>query len=121
MQFVNEVADVFEFAIDAGEADIGHLIQFAQLLHDEVAQILAVDFGVEVGEDLVLDPRDNRFQLFVAHRPLPAGPEQAVLDLFSPERFALAPFLDDIQDRLFNSLVGRKPATAMHALSPATE
>ena len=118
---MHEIADVFEFAVDAGEADEGHLIERPQFLHEQVAEIFAVDFRIEVGVGVVFDGGDDGFQLLVADRTLPAGFAQADFDFFALERLAHAVFLDDVQHRFFDPFVRGEASAAMHAFPAATD
>src|SRR5213080_1594275 len=52
---LNQVVEGFESSVDAGEADIGHLIEAAEALDDQFADALAGDFLVEAAMDLFFD------------------------------------------------------------------
>ena len=88
LEFVDEIANVLELPIDAGETDEGHLIQLPQLLHHDLADVAAGDFEFKTPLQLVLHGGDDRFELGVADGALPAGLFQAALDLRAVERFA---------------------------------
>ena len=47
-QFLDEVLHVLKLPIDAGEADVGHLVEFPQVLHHEFAHLPAFHFRLEV-------------------------------------------------------------------------
>src|SRR5262245_19537133 len=70
LEFVDEVADVFETPIDAGEADVGNLVDDGQTLHDERADFGAFDFRLAVGVHVAFDVGDYALDLLVANRPL---------------------------------------------------
>ena len=63
MQFVDEIPDVFEFAIDTGKADIGNLVEGGQVFHDDLAKNVALDDGAVylnsgTWADLIRFPQD---------------------------------------------------------------
>ena len=115
-QFLDEILHVFELAINAGEADIGHFIEVAQVLHQQFAHMTAFNFRLEIGFQLVLDGANDGFDLLVADRALPAGLFQAAFDLGMIERFSRAVLLDDLH-RGFDPLIGRVPLLAGNAFA----
>lgn len=48
LQFAFEGFDVFELAVDAGEADVGDFVDFFQGVHDVFADDFAGDFAAEI-------------------------------------------------------------------------
>ena len=95
-QFLDKVLDIREFSINAGKADIGHLIQLSEMFHHPLAQVAAIYFTIEVHIHIVLNGRQYRLNLLVADRPLPARFCQAGPDFFSLEGFTYAILLDNL-------------------------
>ena len=62
---IAKVLDVREAAIDRGEADVGHLVELAQLLHHHLAQPPRIDLALAQGEQLLLDARDGGIDEFI--------------------------------------------------------
>src|SRR5687767_1546302 len=60
--FANDVArsiHVREAAVDRGEADVGDLVELAQLLHHHLAQPAGIDLALAEREHLLLDALDG--------------------------------------------------------------
>src|SRR6266436_7993607 len=65
-----EFVDVLEAAVDGGEPYVGDLVQPLQLAHHQLAQLLALDFALRRGQQLVLDPADRIIDRLARHRAL---------------------------------------------------
>jgi len=57
--FVDQFAEIGKPAIDAGEADVGDLVDLAELLGDQSSDSLAADLAVILPEDRVLHGVDQ--------------------------------------------------------------
>ena len=110
-ELFEEVVDVVELAIDAGEADEGHCVQVAEIAHHELAELPALDFAFELGVDLVFDVGGGGLDLAAADGPLPAGAFQTAFDLLAIEGDARAVFLHDFDRGFFGRsyVVKRRP------------
>ena len=62
-QLFEEIVDVVELAIDAGEAHERHLVEVAEVAHHELAQLAAFHFALELLIDVVLDRGGRGFDL----------------------------------------------------------
>src|SRR6185437_1808966 len=111
-----EVLDARERAIDAGEAQVGHLVQFAQRTEDRESHLVARDLGAAGGPDRVLDPLGEQREVVVADRPALAGATDAGDDLVPAERFGDTAALDH---RESGFLDGRETPAALLAGPPA--
>lgn len=120
-QLFEEVVDIVELAVDAGEADEGHLVEIAEIPHHQFSHLPALHFALVLLIDFVLDRRGGRLDLAAADGPLPAGSFEAAFDLFAVEGDAGAVFLDDFDRRFFGPLVGRETPTATGTLAPAAD
>ncbi len=109
--------NVLELPVDAGEADVGHLVQLAKLLHGQLADRSALDLGLEIRRDVILHLRDQAFDLGVANGPLPTGLLQALLELLPVEGHAGAVLLDHLDRRPLDILVGGEPPLTPVALA----
>src|SRR5687768_11911997 len=105
LQFGREVPYVLELAVDAGEADVSHLVQQPQVLHDQLPHVAAFDLGIEVRIDLVLHLGHDRLDLIAGDRPLPAGFFQPLFDLGPLEGDPRAVLLDYLHVQLIDLLV----------------
>src|SRR5262249_50927284 len=85
------------------------------------SQVAAFHLGFEVVQRIAFDGRDDRFELLVADRPLPAGLAEPSLDLFAVKRLADSIFFVNIEDRLPDALVGRTLGITMHAAAAAAD
>ena len=54
-QFIDKVAGIFEFAIDARKANVGDLIELAKTIHNPLTDIDTFDFRFEFFVDVVFD------------------------------------------------------------------
>lgn len=117
-QLFEKIVGVVELPVDAREAHESDRIQIAKVSHDDLAELAAFDFAVEMLIDVVFNGERGRFNLPRCYWALPAGPFEAALDFLPLERHARAIFLDDFDRSFFRALVRRKAPAAAHALTP---
>ena len=67
---VGKRVDVFEVAIDRREADVGHLVDLLQFLHDHLADLLRRNLTFAERQQLLFDARDRGIDRFDRDRPL---------------------------------------------------
>src|SRR5690606_18847572 len=108
-----EVAGVAEVLVDRGVADIGHLIDALQRLHDEVADRRGRDFGLAQALQLTDDPADQLLDLLGLHRALAEGDAERALELVPVERGATAVALEDDQFAQLDPLEGGETPAAL--------
>src|ERR671937_403513 len=90
-----EVGDLLEVLVDAGEPEVGDLVEVPELSEDLDADLLGADLRSLPAEPL-LDPVDELLHLEVGDRAVLGGLEDAGRDLLPPERVARAvPLADD--------------------------
>jgi hypothetical protein len=118
LEFVDEVGDVFEVAVDAGEADVSDLVDQSQVPHYDLTDTSAFDFSIELGQDFGFDRGDNALDAFSGDRAFPAGFIEPATDLLAVERFAHAILLDDLQRHFGDSFVGGESPLAREAFTP---
>src|SRR5690348_8527426 len=63
LELVDEVVHVLELAVDAGEADEGDLVELAQVLHHQLANVGGFHLGLKLGVHVAFDCRDDGFEL----------------------------------------------------------
>lgn len=73
LKLVHEVMHVFELAIDARESHVCDLIHVTEVLHDEFADFVGRHFRIEAIVDFAFHGFDERTNLIIADRSLPAG------------------------------------------------
>ena len=109
-----EVLQRFEGLVDAGEAQVGHLVQLLQGSKNDQAHLVGVDFRRAGGTDLLLDFLGQQREVILADRAALAGLAYAVDDLAAAERFAHTGTLDHREAGCFH---GGEPAAALRALA----
>src|SRR5205807_1783373 len=102
-----EFADVAELPVDRREPHVGDLVDAAQLLHDERADVGRPDFPLRPVLQLRLDAVGNPLELLYAHRALLARPDEAADQLLPVEGLGPAVLLDDAVFDLFDMLAAR--------------
>src|ERR1700757_4717464 len=65
-----EILGLAEVAIDRGEADIGDVVELAQMLHHDLADRLRGDFGLAAAFELAHDRRNHLLDPLRIHRAL---------------------------------------------------
>jgi len=120
-QLFLEFADVFEVAVDGGEADVGYGVEAFEVLHDELADFAGGAFALGGVHEEGLSGVDNFFQLAGGDGAFFAGAEQAAQNFLAVEALAAAVFLDDHVGNLVDALVGGETAGTALALSPAAD
>src|SRR5262249_8750033 len=111
-QFFDEVVDVLELAVHRSEPDERHLIDVAEHAEDPLADAPRRDFALEVLVDVGFDFADDSLDLLFTHRALVARLLEPRADLLAVEGHPRSVLLDDLQGRLFDLLVRRKPPAA---------
>ena len=95
LDFRDEIVKVLKLAVNAGEANIGDLVQLEQVPHGDLADHVAFDFSLMIGQDFPLDRGGQLLDLFLRHGTFPAGPHDAAHDFFAIEGLFLLVLLDD--------------------------
>src|SRR6185503_2524825 len=121
VEFALEAANVAELAVNAGETDVGYLVDFGQAFHDQLADVLRADFWFAAAVQLAFDARHEAFQLQVGHAGLFGSVLQAFDELFAAEQLAVAVALDDDQAGALQALVGRETIAAVKTLPAAPD
>src|SRR5829696_811749 len=75
---IPEILDIREALVDRREADVGDLVELAQLLHHHLAQPARVDLALAQGEHLLLDARDGGVHELHADRALVQRPRRRI-------------------------------------------
>ena len=106
--FFKEIVDVAKLPIDAGEPDVGHIVDLNQLLHDHLADLLAVDLGASENIN-TLNNFDYRFFNRVGgDGAFPACSLDSLANLFRAKQLARVILFDNLNLKLANSFVSRK-------------
>ena len=117
----NKIVDVLEAAVDAGETNIRHLVQFAEVLHHELPQVAAFDLRLEVGVHVILHLDNDVVDLGVADGSFPARLLQALAKFVAIEGDPGAVLLNHHDPRPFHVFAGREPPLASQTLPPAAD
>ena len=67
LELAHELIDVFEGAIDGGEADVGDFVELVDFFHDEFAHGLDGDFFLVLLLEFALDAVDEVLDLVETH------------------------------------------------------
>lgn len=118
-EFIHELVDVLELAIDRGKPDIGDLIDIVQFPHhlfpDGIAGQLRLAHFLYPFFDAIRDRFDRRD----ADRPFFTGFRNTRQNLQAIERLPAAVFFHDHRQTFFHAFVGRVSAFAGEAFTPA--
>src|SRR6187200_2238566 len=116
-----ERLEVLEALIDAGEPDVGDLVDAAELLHGQRADARRRDLGHAGGAQLGFDGVGGCFGGAVRHGPPGQGLAQTGDKSIAVELLADAVALDDDEPRGLDPLIGREPHRTRRALAPASD
>ena len=121
LQLLHELAHVLEAAVDRGEPHVGHLVELAQPLHREGADLAGRELAVLLVRQQALGGVHDLFELAQRHRTLLAGLLETLEELAAVEVLARAVVLDHPVGDLFDFLVGREAAVAGQAFTAAPD
>src|SRR5262249_25921594 len=108
LHHLGKVVDVFEAAIDRGEADISDLVDALEFAHDELTEFFTLDLPLRRRTQLLLDARDRLVDDVAGHWTL-AQCELHRRQQLGPVVFsASAAALDDAGHGKFDLLIGRE-------------
>src|SRR6478735_12200990 len=113
--------EVLEALVDAGEADVGDLVDAAELLHRQRADAGRRDLGDAGGTQLGFDGVGGGFGGPVRDGPAGQGFAETGNEPVAIELLAHAIALDDDEPGGFDPLIGREPHRAGGALAPASD
>lgn len=116
-EFVHELINVLELAVDRREPDIGNLVELVQLLHDFFADDPTFNFTFAHLLDPLLDAIRDVLDRGRADGSFLAGFLEAGQDFRAVERLAPPVFLHDYRENFFNPLVGRIAAFTAETLA----
>ena len=123
-QLTNEFDEIFGFAeveIEAGEADIGDLIECGECVQDEAADVVARHLVVAGGLDLTDDGIDEPFGAHRVDWALEQGIADRACELLPIERLALSVPFDDGQVERLGALDGAEAAAAFGTAAAASD
>ena len=113
-----EIAGLAKIAVDRGEADVGHVIQRLQPLHDELADALGGNLRVAGAFELTHDAVDHALDALGLDRALAQRNLQRTHDLFAVERHPPPRALHNHQVAQLHPLERREPPAAIGADPP---
>src|SRR5271165_5128376 len=109
---IPEILGFAKIPVDRGEADIGHLIEACQRLHDQPANRFARDVGLARTLQLAHQRVDDALDAFGLDRTLAQSDVDRAGELVAVERLALPMFLDDRQFAQLHPFEGGKAGRA---------
>src|ERR1700681_836770 len=121
LDFLKHGVYIAEGAIDAGEADIGDLIHFAQVVHDQFADDAAGNFLFALAIDFLLDFFNGVFDIVYRERPFLAGFADADEEFLAIKRFASQVTFNDHELGFLDSFVGAKAPFTLLAFATAMD
>src|SRR6185312_1564 len=92
-----EILGLAKIAIDRGEADIGDVVELAQMLHHDLADRFRRDFRLAAAFEFPHDGRDHLLDPLRIDRTLTKADLQGTYQLVAIERHPAAVALDDGQ------------------------
>src|SRR5881394_1492238 len=116
-----EVLGLAEVAIDRGVADVGHVIELLQLLHDQFADGRGRQLGLAHALELTHDCRDHPLDPFGLEGALADGDGDRPGKLVAIEGRAAAGALEDGEFAQLDTLEGGEPALAARAKATTTD
>ncbi len=115
-----EVGGGLEALVDGGEAQIRDRVEDLEALHDAEAQAFAPDLGA-TGAGFFLDLGCEGFDGFGSDGAAGDGPVDASDELGALERLTFPGTFHHHERKLDDTLLGREPASAGEALTPAAD
>src|SRR3954469_6013711 len=112
-----EVGQALEGAVDAGEAQVGDLVELPQGLEDGQAHLVGGDLGGAIGADGLLDPLGEQLEVVLLDRPALTGLSDTADDLGPAERLGASAALHHGERGLFHR--GEAPAALRTRTAPA--
>ena len=73
LQFPNEIIRILEMPIDTRKPDVSYLVEFAEIVHDLLANESALHFGLKCRFDVAFNLGNKRRDLCITDLPFPAG------------------------------------------------
>ena len=120
VDFGPDFTQIAEIEVDAGEPDVGHLIDVGQLVQHEIADHFAGDFCAAQALNSILDELDDTLHALTADGPFDRGDTDAGEQLLGVERFAVAvPFGNEQAGR--DMLIGSEALLAIHAFTATAD
>src|SRR5262245_55782806 len=116
-----QVLEVVEALVHAREADVGDLVQLAELLHRQRTDPRRRHLARTLGPELRLDRVGRLLGGVVGDRPAGQGLPEARGELLAVELLAVAVALHDDQAGGLDPLIGREPGRAGAALAAAAD
>src|SRR5579859_118838 len=121
LDLLAERLDVLKAAIHRGEAHVGHLVEMAQFLHDELTNGARRHLALAEHTQIVADAPDRLLDRLGTDWALLEGFGHALLELVLVKWLAAAVALDHTRHQQFCRLEGREALTAAKALAPPTD
>ena len=117
LKLLHECIDILEFAIYGSKADICDLIELAERIHHDVADLRGRKLTLRIVADRMFHQINDLFDLGRGYIRLFTGSGDTVTDLGSIEKLTLAILLDDTKRQFFYGLIRRETASAREALT----
>jgi hypothetical protein len=117
---LGEIARLAEVLVDAGEADVGDMIERFQPVHHRLSD-LGRRHLVPARFQLSLDRGDQPLSSIRSDVALATGDRNRPFELAAVERLALTVLFDDGKVAQLDSLEGRKAGSASLALAPPAD
>ena len=121
LEFVHELMEVLELAIDRGKTDIGYPVESVKFFHHLLADLGTLNLPFPLFLEMEFDAVDDLLNHIDADRPLFTRLLQSVKDLEAVEGLSPPVLFDHRREGLFGPLTRRKPFMAPEAFPPATD
>jgi hypothetical protein len=113
--------DVFEIHVDAGETDVGDLIEFFEAMHDHFADFGGGELALGGFVDHAFDFVDDGFEFRRRNRALLASLQKSLQNFLALETLAAAILLDDHVGDFVDAFVGGEAARTFQAFAAAAD
>ena len=121
LNFLNELADVFELAVDGDVTNVGDRIDAVEFFHDLCADVAGGNFAEVVLVEFRDDFIDGVVDAAHVYGAFLASFDEALADFIAVEGLALAAALDDLELCALDGFVGGVSVEAVGALTAAAD
>src|SRR5256886_2777232 len=121
VDLVLDFLEIHERPVHRGEANVRHLVQASELVHDQFADFPRGNLDLAAGAELGLDLVHDAFHRAGRDLALGGGLHQPGEQLLAVEVFAAAVFLHDVERHRLDPLVGGEALRALQALAAAAD
>jgi hypothetical protein len=121
LDFLIELVQIVKLPIDAGEANIGHTVQFAKETQDQFSNVGGGDFPVHGRGDIPFDKVREALDSLGGYGPFLASGKQSTNNFMTIKGFPNPIFFHDHERDRFYRFMGGEAQAAFEALPPPSD